>query len=121
MTIGEAISKIDALKPNTYTDEEKIGWLSQVDMMIQKEIRDEHLPVTAFDGYTADTDMDTTLIADAPYDNMYVSWMESRIDYYQGEYGKYNNSNAVFEAEYTAYRNWYNRTHEPVGTHFRYF
>ena len=121
MTIGEVLSKIDSLKPNTYTQEEKIGWLNQVETMIKKEIIDTHLPPVVFVGYTADTDPDTVLIAASPYDNLYVSWLESRIDYYQGEYGKYNNSNAVFTAEYQAYHNWYNRNHEPIGTHFRYF
>ena len=38
MTISEAITKIDALRPNMYTDAEKIGWLSKLDGMIYYEI-----------------------------------------------------------------------------------
>ena len=42
MQLLEAINKIDALKPNTYSPDEKIWWLSELDGMIKKEIIDTH-------------------------------------------------------------------------------
>ena len=42
MKISEAIGKIDALKPNTYKEDIKIGWLSTLDGIIKKEIIDTH-------------------------------------------------------------------------------
>ena len=43
MTIAEVISKVDALKPNTYTPEDKIGWLSNLDGRVKSQIIDAHV------------------------------------------------------------------------------
>ena len=37
MLISQAIDAVDALKPNSYGREEKVGWLSDVDMQIYRE------------------------------------------------------------------------------------
>ena len=42
MKLIEAINKIDALKQNTFTQEDKIGWLSTLDGIIKSEIIDTH-------------------------------------------------------------------------------
>lgn len=123
MTIIEAIDRIDALKPNSYTHDEKVAWLSQLDGIIMKEIINTHEDADEieFSGYDENTDDDTELIAEAPYDSMYITWLETRIDYTNGEYGKYNNSMAMYNTEYTAYSNYYNRHHMPLGSHIKFF
>ena len=40
MTIIEAITYADEIKPNSYTQSDKIKWLSQVDGTVKKEIID---------------------------------------------------------------------------------
>ena len=42
MTIIEAINKNDLLKPNNFTQMDKIIWLSTLDGIIKKEIIDTH-------------------------------------------------------------------------------
>ena len=168
MTIIEAINRIDNLKPNDYSQSEKIRWLSVVDNLIYNDIIKTHVnketqPVVerkvqiivtsgeegldyrlspdlsqdemaalantsdvvteanVFPGYTDDTPLDTPLIAEAPYDELYLSWLESKIDYYNGEYSKYNNAIMKFNEEYAAYSRYYNRTHMPLKTDIRYF
>lgn len=123
MKIIEAINRIDAVKPNNYTQEEKIEWLSRLDWAIKREIVDTHEGADAviFDGYNDSTPLDTELIAPAPYDEVYLKWLEAQIDYANGEIGKYNNSNHVYEAVYTAFESWYNRNHVPIGKKFKYF
>lgn len=180
MKISEAITKIDALKFNTYTQSEKIAWLSTIDGMIKREIidthegadkvqavydyikktEDDHKEAVAeymrvnevtreeaeaniphvemsykdakayieqtrqdimFKGYDDSTSLDTVLIAPAPYDDLYIKWLEAQIDYTNGEYGKYNNSKLAFNTAYTAYESWYNRNHMPLGKRFKCF
>ena len=135
MTINEAISKVDALKVNTYGRKEKIDWLSTLDGIIKKEIIDFHEGVNkdeeivkyinsvrakyekdlneymkvnevsleeakanvpfvevsykdakeyieanrndiTFNGYNADTPADTQLLVPAPYDDIYLRWLD---------------------------------------------
>lgn len=124
MTIIEAIGKVDNLKYNTYTNAEKIAWLSKLDHMVKRHIIDTHENAAdvAFLGYTEMTDMDTELLVPAPYDEMYLRWLEAQIDYTNGEYNQYNASILLFNTEYEAYGRYYNRTHMPktVGTRFRF-
>ena len=123
MTIIEAIGMIDTLKPNTYTQEDKIKGLSNLDTSIKKEIIDTHEGGEAieFNGYDVNTPLDTELLAEAPYDEMYVFCLESQIDYHNAEYGKYNNSVTAFNSSFNTFRNYYNRTHMPLTQGLKYF
>lgn len=123
MTIIEAITNIDALKTNTYTQNDKVKWLSRLDWMVKKEIIDTHeveVPVE-FTGYDETTDLNTELLVPAPYDEVYLRWLEAQIDYANAEYGKYNNSITMYNTSFTAYANYYNRTHMPLGKERKFF
>ena len=123
MTIIEAIEQVDLLKPNNYTQEDKIAWLSMLDGVIKTEIIDTHEGAedVAFNGYGVDISRDTVLLAPAPYDDVYVKWLEAQIDYANGELAKFNNSITMYNTAYAAFERYYNRTHMPLGTGFRYF
>lgn len=123
MKISEAINRIDTLKFNTYTQSEKVAWLSTIDGTIKREVIDTHEggEDIVFEGYTDDTPLETELLAPAPYDDLYIKWLEAQIDYANAEYGKYNNSKMAFNTAYTAYESWYNRNHMPLGKQFKCF
>ena len=123
MKIIEAIQAVDTLKPNAYSELEKINWLSKLDGTIKKEIIDTHESneEITFNGYDENTALETELLVKAPYDDIYVSWLESRIDYANGEYAKYNNSILLFNTAYASYEKFYNRNNMPKGTNIEYF
>ena len=123
MTIMEALHRIDSIKPNTYRQSEKIKWLSTLDGRVKGEIIDTHEGAEAveFKGYTDDTTLTTELLIPAPYDEVYLFYLESKIDYWNGEIGKYNNSISMFNDAYSAYEKYYNRVHMPKGKKFKFF
>ena len=123
MTIIKAINRIDAINPNNYTQPEKVAWLSTLDGVIKKEIIDTHegAEVVAFSGYTEETPLDTELLVPAPYDEVYLFWLQSKIDYWNGELGKYNNSIAMYNTAYSAFEKAYNREHKPITTKLKFF
>lgn len=123
MTIMETLYRIDEVKPNSYSQAEKIKWLSSLDGTIKSEIIDTHEggEDVVFNGYNENTPLDTPLLVPAPYDDIYLRWLEMQIDYANGEYGKYNNSMMVYNTAYTSYANYYNRTHMPIGKKFKFF
>lgn len=123
MKISEAVSRLDALKHNTYTPADKVSWLSRLDAMVKKHIIDTHegADQVTFTGYDANTDINTVLLIPEPYDEAYLRWMEAQIDYHNGEYSKYNNSIELFNTAYKAYQDYYNRTHMPIGKNIKYF
>ena len=123
MTIMEALHHIDSIKPNSYSQQEKVQWLSTLDGIVKKEIIDTHEGAegVTFNGYTDDTLLTTTLLIPAPYDDVYIHYLEMKIDYANGEYGKYNNSKTVYNTAYSAFERYYNREHMPKGKKFKFF
>ena len=123
MRIREAIDRIDSLKHNTYSNSDKIAWLSRLDSMVKKQIIDSHegADQVSFSAYDDSTDIGTELLVPEPFDEMYMRWLEAQIDYANGEYGKYNNSILMFNTSYEDYVNYYNRTHMPLGKRVKYF
>lgn len=123
MTIMEAIHGIDDRKHNTYSQEDKLGWLSRLDSMVKRLVIDTHEggEGVTFTGYGISTDKDTELLIPEPYDEAYLLYLEAQIDYANGEYAKYNNSTERFNALWEAYRNWYNRSHLPKGRPMKFF
>ena len=125
MTIMDAINRIDAIKPNGYSQAEKTMWLSNLDTMIHTKIIDTHESHEEvdidFDGYNEGTSLTTELLVPAPYDEVYIYWLESKIDYWNGETNKYNNSIEMFNTAYSEFERYHNRTHMPKGKKFKYF
>lgn len=123
MTIIEAINRIDDLKHNTYDQKDKLEWLSRLDSMVKRLIIDTHEggDDVSFTGYDDSTDIHTELLIPAPFDEVYLRWMEAQIDYSNGEYDKYNNSIEMFNTSWTGYQNYYNRTHMPKGKSMKFF
>lgn len=115
MTILEAISRADKVKPNTYSQQEKVRWLSALDGTVKTEIIDTHEggEDVKFSGYNDETLLTTELLIPAPYDDVYIRYLEMQIDYANGEYGKYNNSAAAYNTAFSAYEKYYNREHMP--------
>lgn len=123
MTIMEALHRIDTLKPNGYSNPEKIRWLSILDGIVKTEVIDKHEggDAVTFEGYQEDEELTKELLVPAPYDEVYIHWLTAQIDYTNGEYEKYENSMAMYNSSYEAYAKHYNRTHMPLGKKFKFF
>lgn len=123
MTIFEAISMFNGMKPNSYDQSTKIKWLHTLDSMVKINIIDTHegADTVNFEGYTDDTDLSTKLLAPAPYDEMYLFWLEAKTDYWNGETARYNNSISMFNNAYAEYERYYRRTHMPNGKKIKFF
>lgn len=116
MTINEAIERVNALKYNQYSDEDKIIWLDRLDRSVMDQIIGTHegAEEITFSGYTADTDRNTVLLVPAPYDEMYIRWLEAQIDYQNEEYDLYNVSITLYNNLFSYYSAVYNRDHMPI-------
>lgn len=123
MTIAEAISRTDAAKPNRFSQRQKIEWLGYLEGQIYSEIilNHENPDMISHEPFASDVDTANTLIAPHPYDEVYVLYLQSKIDLGNQEINKYQNSSEMFNHAYDLLRNYWRRTHMPVqrSTHFR--
>lgn len=122
MKISEAISKVDSLKPNSYEPEVKIEWLSNLDARVKSQIIDTHegMEPIHFYGYDSLVDQETELLVPAPYDEMYLRWLEAMIDYHNSDDDRYNNAIILFNNAYEGYKKHYTRTHMPISKGSRF-
>ena len=121
MTIIEAINRTDNIKPNGYSQADKIKWLSTLDGEIKSKILDTHEGNTpSYTGYEETTPIDTELLVPAPYDVVYIHYLSMQIDYANGEYGKYNNSMSLYNSAYSEYERYYKRDHMPKSRASRF-
>ena len=125
MTIHDAIAEVDSLKSNMFSEKDKIRWISRLEARIYQEIicthqRNEGEEEISFTGYGED-DGEKELLVGQPHDELYLHWLEAQIDYHNMEYDSFNNSNAVFDAVFSSFRNAYNQSHMPKGTRKIYY
>ncbi|HWQ51343.1 MAG TPA: hypothetical protein VN369_06000 [Terriglobales bacterium] len=109
MTINEIIAKVDGLRPNAYTPEQKTDWLSEVDAKISTEVHGEETPVT----YVWPDDGDTELLVAAPYDRLYELYVTAMMDFHNSEYDAMNVSAALFEEAMGEYARRHRRSVRP--------
>lgn len=124
MTIKECIDRVDSVKPNQYSIEDKVRWLSFLDGIIINEVIKTHEgyenEYEEFEGYSAD-ELGVKLIAEAPYDVLYEAFLKMKIDEENGETARYNNSATLFNSYMMTYRKYYNRTHRPLPRNMKIF
>ncbi len=117
MTILEAITRADLLRPNELDPAMKLRWLSTLDGQIHRELLEAHLPAPApFRGYDDKTELQSTsLLIPHPYDELYLSYLLMRMDLEHGEPDRYNNDAAEFNRIWQSCAADYCRSHLPRG------
>lgn len=123
MTVIEIIQKIDEIKPNTLSQEEKMRFLTTVDQTVKKQIIDNHVggESVGFAPYTDGTSLDRELLVPSPFDDIYLYWVAAQIDYWNDEIEGYNNNMGMYTNAYNEFANDYRRTHMPIGNQIKFF
>lgn len=134
MTINDALALIDEINANSYDTKIKIGWLSQLDGRVFNDIilthehelvddgsEEGNLIEPTFPGYDETTSLDTKLIIDDTYSDVYINYLMAMIAYSNGETERYQNSMIMYNTNYKEYADWYNRTHSPIQKPLKVF
>ena len=114
MTLHEALTEFSSLRRGVpMSDGELTSFINELELTVKNEIFDTHEGESAdFSPYTEE-DGEKTLLVPAPYDVMYLRYLEMMSDYRYGDGAAYNNAAAMFSAAYSSFRNHYNSTHMP--------
>lgn len=137
MTPNKVIELVDRLRPNSYSEEDKLRWINELEGIVKRlvfqwdaeyiaeiealykseEITEEKYKelIDKTKPYAYPDDMDRELLVGAPFDNVYQLYLEAMIDYYNKEYGNYNNSVMMFESRFSDYKKAYIREHTAKG------
>lgn len=122
MTIREAINTADSGITNGIEFQNKLRWLSDLDRKVFSMMRRYvDSPSVAFHGYDEETNTDTQMLIEAPYDDIYVIYLQMKIYLCLAEYARYNNAAQLYNEAWQRYANYYNRNHMHKETKIRYF
>ena len=66
------------------------------------------------------TDPDTKLLVPAPFDEIYLRYLEAQIHYRNQEEERCNNATDAYNELWAQFRNYYNRQHMPKGTRLKF-
>lgn len=117
MTIAQAIAQVDARKPNQFKNNDKIGWLSELDLRFWGEVintHEGHEDYASFSGYDAGTALSTELLIPAPYDAVYPQFLAAKIDQWNGEYTRFESTAALYNLAYKTAADAWGRAHLPL-------
>lgn len=120
ITVDEILKAIDSLKPNSFTREEKLSWLTTFDGRICRELLDHYEKRAEESGDMAPTydpeEGSKLLLVPQPYGReLYLCFLENIMDHYNGDTARYNNSVERLAEVYRSFARKYHRTHRPLG------
>ena len=105
MKLKDAIERVSGVKPHAIPEEALTEWINEVEGMVQLDVM--LLDPLGLIRYDWEKDQDTELLVNPPHDKLYISYLEAKIDYKNGEYDKYQASQAMFEEHYLDFTIWY--------------
>lgn len=112
MTVRELMTTVKARRAGSdYTDKMLMEDLNRFEAQVQAEIYDKYDGAPTVKRYTGDE----VLRIEAPWDEMYIYLLMSKIDYANGEIDDYNNAMSRHYDILTDYKNHYARTHKANG------
>ncbi len=114
MTIQDAITQINNVKPHHYDDATVIRWLSDLDgLLFHENVRWHRSCDKIQHGPYCPDKLNTVLMVPEPYSDVYIKYCAAQIDYHNGETDRYNQSVVMFTLAQEAFIDWFNRTHMP--------
>ena len=99
MTLIKAIEDFDSSRSNNVSYAQKVRWISELDA----KINDEYLLPrggTEFTPYSLETGGDTRLKAPEAFSEIYALYLNMKLDYFNGEITRFNNSAVLFNRLY---------------------
>lgn len=104
MTVATLLTKkINVDKAKAFTEEELLGFVNEIEAEVAEQLR-VFAPT-----YSAD-DKNKKLLAPAPYDRLYISYVDSMIDKGLEETGSYQNNAAQHVQDFRDFTDWVVRT-----------
>ena len=108
MTFAEVIENFDSERTNNVSIITKKRWISQLDLKIWGEILKPRGD-KAYIGYGKEIPLDAVVKAPDEYSEIYTLYMNMKLDYMNGEIGRYNNSAMLFNRMYKEMHDYINR------------
>lgn len=114
MTVADVIERFDSERPNNVSILTKKRWISQLDFKIWGEILRPRGD-KEYIGYGEGIPLDAAVKAPDEYAEIYTLYLNMKLDYMNGEIGRYNNSAMLFNRMYKEMHDFINRQEKAIN------
>lgn len=116
MKVREILAEIDLIRPNAYTDGEKIALLNTIEGRVYTDIYQKAEDFEGeFEPFTEGGE-ERELSVPVPFTDLYLYYIASRIDYFNGDVGRYNDSIVLYNDAWDMFAAYYRENHKPKQT-----
>ena len=116
MNLRELLVEVDQLRPNAFADAEKIRMVNTVEGRIYKDILSKYEGEEPVFVPFAEGQEERELVVPVPFTDVYVFYLISMVDFYNGDSNKYNDSMILYNDAWENYAAYYLQTHTPKQT-----
>ena len=95
-TVSQVIARVDAVKPNAFSPEAKMKWLSDLDGKIAADVFLMGIEEIRLLQYTGEEGLEKELLVTYPHEDIYDLWLQAMIDAANGEYNLYQNTMQIY-------------------------
>ncbi len=114
MKLIELLEAVTALRGQQYATDTLVGWANEIEGQVIDEVVNmaegfdlEFIPME----YGVDDDRELT-VPDR-FQDVYINYLLSKIDFNNQETERYNNDVVMFNSSYDAFAGWFRRKHIP--------
>lgn len=116
MNLRELLVEVDQFRPNAFADAEKIRMVNTVEGRIYKDILSKYEGEEPVFIPFAEGQEERELVVPVPFTDVYVFYLISMVDFYNGDSNKYNDSMILYNDAWENYAAHYLQTHTPKQT-----
>lgn len=116
MKVREVLMTVDQLRPNAYTDKEKIDMLNTIEGRVYTDIFQK---AEGFEGEFIpfeEGQEERELAVPVPFTELYTFFLMSRIDFLNGDSGRYNDTMVLLQNAWDEYAAYYRENNKPKQT-----
>lgn len=116
----DIIALVDSYRPNHFEEQLKLWWLVTLDGKIAVELMlMDAQSVREMMDCEYPEGLDHEPLVGFPHEELYLHYLEAKIDYANGEFNDYSNSMQSFNAAYSSFANWFLNHHDPAQGYLR--
>ena len=117
MKLREILATIAQIRPHAYTDAEMITLVNTIEGRVYTDIlmQSADFKGDEFDPFK-EGEEERELAVPVPFTDLYIYYLASRIDYFNGDVDRYNDSMVLYNDAWDAFAAHYRRNNKPKQT-----
>lgn len=114
MTVAGLIERVLEFRGTQYNEDTMVGWLNEIEGQAIEEVvnKAEGFDVE-FIPLSYDLDAERELTIPDRFQDVYINYMLSKMDFHNQETERYNNDVVMFNGAFDAYAAWFRSNHIP--------